>query len=109
MTYVLLCLAVLAEVIATTALKSSDSFTKIVPVTILVVGYGVSFYLLSIVMKTLPTGITYAIWSGLGVVFISVIAFVYHNEKLDWPAIIGLFFIILGVAVINVFSKSVSH
>ncbi|MGR0277432.1 DMT family transporter [Marinomonas dokdonensis] len=108
-TYVLLFLAVVAEVIATSALKASDSFTRIGPVIILVLGYGISFYLLSIVMQSMPTGVTYAIWSGLGVVLISLFAYFFNGEKLDMAACLGLFFIVLGVAIINIFSKTVSH
>ncbi|MEP3349273.1 MAG: SMR family transporter [Marinomonas sp.] len=109
MIYLLLFLAILAEVVATTALKASDSFTKLGPSIILVVGYAVSFYLLSIVMRTLPTGVTYAIWSGLGVVLISIFGYLFANEKLDAAACIGISLIVAGVVIINVFSKTVSH
>ncbi|MFT2097648.1 DMT family transporter [Marinomonas sp. 2405UD66-6] len=109
MIYLLLFLAILAEVVATTALKASDSFTKLGPSIILVVGYAVSFYLLSIVMRTLPTGVTYAIWSGLGVVLISIFGYLFANEKLDVAACIGISLIVAGVVIINVFSKTVSH
>ncbi|MEP0071419.1 MAG: SMR family transporter [Marinomonas sp.] len=109
MIYLLLFLAILAEVVATTALKASDSFTKLGPSIILVIGYAVSFYLLSIVMRTLPTGVTYAIWSGLGVVLISIFGYLFANEKLDAAACIGISLIVAGVVIINVFSKTVSH
>ena len=109
MTYFLLFLAILAEVIATTALKASDSFTKLGPSVVLVVGYGVSFYLLTIVMRSMPTGGTYAIWSGLGVVLISLFGYLFANEKLDMAACFGMSLIVTGVVVINVFSKTVSH
>jgi small multidrug resistance pump len=109
MTYFILFLAILAEVIATTALKASDSFTKLGPSIVLVVGYAMSFYLLSIVMRSMPTGVTYAIWAGLGIVLISVFGYLFNNEKLDLAACIGMSLIVIGVVVINVFSKTVSH
>lgn len=84
MTYFILFLAILAEVVATTALKASDSFTKLVPTVILVVGYGVSFYLLTIVMRSMPTGVTYAIWSGLGVVLISLFGYFLRMKSSIW-------------------------
>lgn len=109
MTYLILFLAIVAEVIATTALKASDSFTKLGPTVVLVVGYGMSFYLLTIVMRSMPTGVTYAIWSGLGIVLISVFGYLFNNEKLDLAACLGMSLIVIGVVVINVFSKTVSH
>lgn len=109
MTYFILFLAILAEVIATTALKASDSFTKLGPSIVLVVGYAMSFYLLSIVMRSMPTGVTYAIWAGLGIVLIAVFGYLFNNEKLDLAACIGMSLIVIGVVVINVFSKTVSH
>ncbi|ETX11914.1 multidrug transporter [Marinomonas ushuaiensis DSM 15871] len=109
MIYLLLCLAILAEVIATSALKASDSFTKLGPSIILVVGYAVAFYLLSVVMRSMPTGLAYAIWAGLGVVLISLYGYFFANEKLDAAACIGMSLIVAGVVVINVFSKTVSH
>ncbi|BDX02500.1 multidrug SMR transporter [Marinomonas pontica] len=109
MTYFLLFLAILSEVVATTALKASDSFTKLGPSIVLVVGYALSFYLLSVVMRSMPTGVTYAIWAGLGIVLISVFGYLFNNEKLDLAACIGMSLIVTGVVVINVFSKTVHH
>ncbi|MBR7889219.1 multidrug efflux SMR transporter [Marinomonas sp. A79] len=109
MTYFILFLAIVAEVVATSALKASDSFSKLGPSIIVVVGYIFSFYLLTIVMRTIPTGVTYAIWSGLGVVLISLFGYLFANEKLDLAAWIGMSLIVIGVVVINVFSKTVSH
>lgn len=109
MMYLYLAVAVVAEVIATSLLKSSDSFTRPGPSIALIIGYGVSFYLLSIVVKQMPTGITYAVWSGLGVVLISILGFVLYGEKLDWPAVAGLTLILSGVLVIHLFSSSVPH
>ncbi len=109
MTYVFLLLAILAEVVATSALKASDSFTKLGPTVLMIVGYGVAFYLMSIVMRALPTGVTYAIWAGLGVVLISLYGYFFANEKLDLAACIGMSFIVIGVVVINVFSTASPH
>ncbi|MBJ7538811.1 DMT family transporter [Marinomonas transparens] len=109
MVYFLLFLAILAEVIATTALKASDSFTKLGPSIVLIAGYGISFYLLTIVMRSMPTGVTYAIWSGLGIVLISLFGYFFTNEKLDFAACLGMSLIVIGVVVINVFSKTIAH
>ncbi|CAN7221101.1 SMR family transporter [Phenylobacterium sp. LjRoot164] len=107
--YVWLGLAIVAEVIATTALKASDSFTRLVPSLVTAVGYGIAFYCLSHSMKTVPVGIGYAIWSGVGIVLITAIAWVLFKQRLDAPAMIGMGLILLGVLVINVFSKSSGH
>lgn len=107
--YIYLAIAITSEVIATSALKASDGFEKIIPSAIVVVGYGIAFYCLSVVLKTIPVGIAYAIWSGMGIVLISLVGLIYYGQKLDFPALIGLSLIILGVLVINVFSKSVGH
>ncbi|MCB5162741.1 QacE family quaternary ammonium compound efflux SMR transporter [Marinomonas sp. E8] len=109
MTYVILLLAIVSEVIATSALKASDSFSKLGPSLIVVVGYVFSFYLLTIVMRSMPTGMAYAIWAGLGVVLVSLFGYFFANEKLDFAACLGMSLIVLGVVVINVFSKTVSH
>lgn len=109
MTYLFLMVAIIAEVIATSALKASDSFTRLYPSIITVIGYMVAFYFLSLTLKTIPTGIAYAIWSGVGIILISLIGFFWFKQSLDLPAMIGLALIILGVIVINVFSKSVGH
>ena len=107
--FALLGIAIVTEVIATTALKASDGFTRLVPVLIVVAGYAISFYLLSIVLRTIPTGIAYALWSGIGIVLISLVAWLVHKQTLDLPAILGLGLIVAGVIVVNVFSKSVGH
>ncbi len=109
MTYLFLSLAIVAEVIATTALKLSDGFSRLLPSIITVVFYGVSFYCLSLTMRTLPTGIIYAIWSGVGIVLIATVSWLFYGQKLDLPAMLGMLLIILGVIVINLFSKSVAH
>lgn len=106
-TYLFLGIAILAEVCATSALKLSDGFTRPGPAVVTVLGYGVSFYFLSLTLKVLPTGIVYAIWSGIGIVLISLIGWVWFKQNLDPPAILGMGLIIAGVAVINLFSKAV--
>jgi small multidrug resistance pump len=108
MAYIYLAIAIFAEVIATSALKASEEFTRIV-LSVVVVGYGIAFYCLSIVLKTIPVGIAYAIWSGLGVVLIAIVGLVVFKQTLDLPAVIGLMLILVGVVVINVFSKTVGH
>lgn len=107
--YVLLGGAIALEIVATTAMKSSDGFTKLIPSVICALGYGLSFYLLAQTLKTIPTGIAYAIWSGAGIVLISLIAWLWHGQKLDAGAIFGMTMIVVGVIVINVFSKASSH
>lgn len=109
MAYLYLAIAIVGEVIATSALKASEEFTKLVPSIVVVVGYGIAFYFMTLTIRTLPIGITYAIWSGVGIVLVSVAGAIFYKQILDIPAIIGIGFIILGVIVINVFSKSVSH
>lgn len=109
MTYLYLAVAILSEVIATSFLKVSDGFTKPVPSAITVAGYAISFYFLSLALRTIPTGIAYAIWSGVGIVLITTIAWVFQGQKLDAPALGGLGLIVAGVIVINVFSKATAH
>lgn len=104
-----LALAIVSEVIATSSLKLSDGFSRFWPSVIVVVGYAISFYCLSLILKVLPVGIVYAIWSGAGIALIAVIGWLFLGQALDWPAILGLALIIAGVAVINLFSASVSH
>lgn len=109
MTYVYLALAITFEVIATSALKASEEFTRVIPSIIVVVGYGLAFYLLSLVLRTMPVGVAYALWCGLGVVLVSLVSMVVYKQSLDMPAVIGMAVIVLGVVIINVFSKTVSH
>jgi small multidrug resistance pump len=102
-------IAIVAEVIATTALKASNEFTRLVPSLIAALGYGIAFYFMTISMRVLPVGIMYAIWSGLGIVLISLLGWLVHKQMLDVPAMVGMGFIVAGVVIINVFSKSVGH
>lgn len=107
--YFPLSIAIICEVIGTTALKSSEGFTKLLPSALTMVAYCVSFFLLSIVLKTMPTSIAYAIWAGVGIVLVTVAAWVIHKQHLDIAAIIGIGMIVCGVVVINLFSKTLSH
>jgi len=109
MPYLFLAGAIIAEVIATSFMKASNGFTETWPTLIVAVGYGLAFYLLSLTLKTIPTGIAYAIWSGVGIVLITAIAWIFQGQKLDAPALFGMGLIVAGVVVMNVFSKSVSH
>jgi small multidrug resistance pump len=109
MSYLYLAVAIIAEVIATSALKSSQGFTKPLPSIIVVVGYAVAFYCLSIVLKTIPIGIAYAVWAGLGVVLITLVGYFFYHQKLDLAALIGMGLIVCGVVVINVFSTAHTH
>ena len=109
MTYILLLIAIVAEVIATSALAKSNGFTVLWPSLIAVLGYGFAFFLLSLVTRTVPVGIVYAVWSGAGIVLVALAGWLLFGQKLDLPAIIGLVMIIAGVLVINLLSKSVSH
>lgn len=97
------------EVVGTSGLKASEQFSKLLPSVITVVAYVCAFYFLGLTLKTLPVGIAYAIWSGVGIVLISVIGLIFFKQSLDLPAILGLGLIIAGVIVINIFSKTVSH
>ena len=106
MANVLLLFAIVAEVVATTALKMSDEFTQVVPSIVVVLGYGIAFYLLSLVLKSMPVGVAYAIWSGVGVALITVIGAVFFKQSLDTPAILGIVLIVAGVVLINVVSSS---
>ncbi|MFH0258580.1 DMT family transporter [Vibrio rumoiensis] len=101
--------AIISEVIATSAMKSSEGFTKLVPSIVVVLGYITAFYFLSLTLKTIPVGIAYAIWAGLGIVLIAVVGWIVHGQKLDIPAMFGMALILLGVVVINIFSKTGGH
>jgi small multidrug resistance pump len=107
MHYLFLVISIIAEVIATTALKASASFSKLWPSLVVVFGYGIAFYCLSIALRKIPIGIAYAIWCGIGIVFISILGWVFYRQSLDAPAWIGIVLIMTGVVIINVFSRSV--
>ena len=107
--YIYLILAILTETIGTTALQASQQFTRFWPSVLVVIAYGVSFYLLALALKYMPVGIVYAIWSGLGIVFIAAIGFVVFGQRLDWPAILGMTLILTGILIIHLFSKASGH
>lgn len=107
-TYLILLVAIVAEVIATSALRASEQFTRPLPTVLVVIGYALAIYLLSIAVRSMPTGVVYALWSGLGVVLVSVIG-VFLGQKLDLPAVLGIGLILSGVVVINLFSATAGH
>ncbi|ABF63969.1 DMT family transporter [Ruegeria sp. TM1040] len=109
MHYLYLMAAVLAETIGTTALQASQQFTRLLPSVIVVVAYGLSFFLMSLTLKVMPVGIVYAIWSGLGIVLIATIGFLVFGQRIDLPAIAGMALIITGILVIHLFSSSSGH
>lgn len=104
--YLYLAIAILAEVIATSALKASNGFSNWLPSVITVIGYLIAIYFLALTMKTIPVGITYALWSGAGIILISLIGWIVFKQTLDTAALIGLGFMITGIIIINVFSNS---
>lgn len=107
--WLLLSIAIIAEVFGTSFLKSSEGFTKFWPSVAVIVGYVVAFYFLSLSLKVIPVGIAYAIWAGIGVVLIALIGWIVFSQKLDMPAIIGISMILGGVVVLNVFSNSITY
>lgn len=108
-TYLYLAVAIAAEVVATSALRAAEGFTVLWPSLIAVIGYVVAFYFLSLTLKTMPVGVAYAIWSGVGIVVVSIVALVLYKQVLDLPAILGMGLILAGVVVINLFSKTTGH
>jgi len=107
--WLILGVAIISEVIATSALKASEGFTRLLPSALVIVGYGLSFYCLSLVLRTLPVGIVYAIWAGVGVALVALVGWLVYGQSLDLAAILGLTLIVAGVIVLNVFSKTVAH
>jgi multidrug transporter EmrE-like cation transporter len=104
--WLLLGIAIVAETIATSALKSSEGFSKLGPSALVLAGYGVAFYFLSLTLRSMPIGIAYAVWSGVGIVLITVVGWAVFGQKLDPPALLGMGLIVAGVVVMNVFSKA---
>ncbi len=109
MNWLILGIAIVSEVIATSALKASNGFTKLVPSLAVVVGYGSAFYFLSITLRWIPVGVAYAIWSGVGIVLVSIIGWLVYGQKLNWPTVIGMALIIAGVAILNLSSSPTLH
>ena len=102
-------IAIVGEVIATSFLRASAGFTQLGPTLVVVLGYGVTFYFFSLALQTIPVGIGYAIWSGVGIILISIVAYFVYGQSLDLPALIGIGLILAGVLVINLFSQSSPH
>ncbi|WP_209021127.1 DMT family transporter [Allopusillimonas ginsengisoli] len=109
MSWLYLAIAISAEIVATTALKATEGFTRLYPTLITVAGYSIAFYCLSLALRAIPVGIAYAIWSGAGIVAISLIGYFVFKQHLDTAAVIGITLIVAGVLVLNVFSKSSLH
>jgi small multidrug resistance pump len=108
-TYLILFLAIAAETVGTTALQASQQFTRLGPSILVIVAYALSFWLLSLTLRTMPVGIVYAIWSGLGIVLIALIGLAVFGQKLDLPAILGMGLILSGILVIHLFSRTAPH
>ena len=109
MNWLYLAIAIVAEVIATSALKASEGFTRTIPSTLVVIGYGVAFYMLSLTLRSIPMGVVYAIWSGAGIVLITLVGYFLFKQRLDLPALVGIGLIVAGVLVMQLFSKTTSH
>ncbi|MBO9696558.1 MAG: multidrug efflux SMR transporter [Sphingopyxis sp.] len=109
MHYFYLGIAIVAEVVATSFLKQSDGFRNLGPSLIMAAGYVVAFYFLSLALRDIPTGVAYAIWSGVGIVLIATVAWVFQGQRLDAPAIAGMTLIVAGVAIMNIWSKTAAH
>ena len=109
MTYLFLLIAIVSEVIATSALKSAHGFTRLWPSLLVVGGYATAFVFLSLTLRTMPVAVAYAIWSGLGIALVTVVGWIVLGQRLDLPAICGLSLIVAGVIVVTVFSKSAVH
>ena len=107
MKWIYLIIAIITEVIATSALKESQGFSKLLPSVIVIIGYSLTFYFMSLTLKEMSVGITYAIWSGMGILLISLIGYVRYNQVLDSAAIFGMSFIVVGVIILRFFSKSI--
>ncbi|GHV58998.1 quaternary ammonium compound efflux SMR transporter QacE delta 1 [Campylobacterota bacterium] len=107
--WLFLAIAICGEVIATSALKSSSGFTKLVPSVVVVVGYALAFYFLSLALRSIPMGVAYAVWAGLGIVLLLAIAWIFYGQKLDFWAFVGIGLIVSGVAVLNLLSKVSTH
>ena len=109
MQWIYLAIAIVSEVVATSALKAAEGFTRLVPSVLVVVGYALAFYFLSLTLRTIPLGVAYAIWAGVGVALVALVGWVVYHQSLDIPALIGVALIVSGVIVLNLFSKTVVH
>lgn len=108
-TWIFLFIAILGEVVATASLKLSEGFTKLIPSVVVVIGYVIAFYCLSLTLKSIPLGIAYALWSGLGIVTVSIMGWLIFGQKLDSWGLLGMLLIICGVLVLNLLSKTATH
>ena len=109
MAYLFLFLAIVSEVIGTTALTASNQFTRLWPSLLTAAGYGLGFYFFSFALKSIPVGVAYAIWGGVGIVLVTLIGYFYFRQRLDLPALFGIALIVVGVLVMQLFSKTLSH
>ncbi len=109
MSYLYLSIAIISEVVATSTLKATEEFTRVWPSIVVVIGYALAFYFLTLTLRTIPIGIAYALWSGIGIVLVVIAGFILYNQSVDLAAVVGIGLIVLGVAVINVFSKTAMH
>jgi small multidrug resistance pump len=107
--WLFLAIAIISEITATSSLKASAGFTRVIPSIVVVIGYALSFYFLSLTLKVIPIGIAYAIWAGLGIVLLAIVGWVFYDQQLDTAALVGMSFIVAGVVIMNLFSKTVSH
>lgn len=107
--YVYLLIAIIAEVVATSSLKASQGFTRLIPSLVVILGYGAAFYFLSLSLKGIGVGVAYALWSGIGIILLAVVGLVVFGEKIDLPAVIGFALILAGVVILNLYSKVVAH
>nr|WP_045381194.1 multidrug efflux SMR transporter [Vibrio campbellii] len=106
---VALSIAIVCEVIATSSIPKTEQFTKMMPSTVVIIGYGIAFFLLSVTVKSMPVGIVYAIWSGTGIVLVAAVGYFLYGQKLDLAALVGIGFILTGVMIVNLLSKTVGH
>ncbi len=107
--YIYLAIAIAAEVVATTSMKAISGFSKPLPLILVITGYGLAFWMLTLVVRSIPVGVAYASWAGLGIVLVSIAAAVLYDQKLDLPAMLGMGLIVAGVVVIQLFSGSTGH
>ncbi len=104
-----LSIAIVCEVIATSYIPKTEQFTKVMPSTVVLIGYGIAFFLLSVTVQTMPVGVVYAIWSGAGIVLVATVGYFVYGQRLDLPALVGIGFIIAGVLIVNLLSKTVGY
>ncbi len=109
MNWLYLAIAICSEVVATSALKATEGFTQWRPAVLVVVGYVLAFFFLSLTLRSIPVGVAYAVWSGVGIVLVSIVSWLLYDQRLDFAALLGMAFILAGVLIINLFSKTLAH